>query len=132
MLSKKKKTFAVPNMGPSERQQMYCKAEEMLQTARQPKHGGNNSILERWHKDDQYRKSLSEIGWTEEQIIEYDKIALEDHSYVATKPETIQSTKHWVLRLLNNHLNQRPDFAQAKRECKRIHDEHVKKDSTRK
>ena len=24
-------------------------------------------------------------------------------------------------------LNQRPDFAQAKRECKRIHDEHVKK-----
>ena len=31
-------------------------------------------------KDDKYRKYLSLIGWTEEQIIEHDKIALEDHS----------------------------------------------------
>ena len=47
-------------------------------------------MLERWHKDEQYRKSLSEIGWTEEQIIEHDKIALEGHSYVATKPEMVR------------------------------------------
>ena len=52
----------------------------MLQKARQPKHGENKSMLERWHKDEQYRKSLSEIGWTEEQIFEYDNIALEDHA----------------------------------------------------
>ena len=25
-------------------------------------------------------------GWTEEQIIQYDEIALEDHSHVATRP----------------------------------------------
>ena len=45
-------------------------------------------------------------------------------------PARIQNTKHWVLRLNQNGgqqaLNQRPDFAQAKRECKRMHDEHVK------
>ena len=29
------------------------------------------TILERWHHDDKYRKSLSDIGWTEEQIIQY-------------------------------------------------------------
>ena len=55
--------------GPSERQRMYCKAKEMLQEGRQPKHGGFESILERCKKDDKHRKSLSVIGWTEERII---------------------------------------------------------------
>ena len=50
-------------------------------------YGGYKPFLERWHKDYKYRSSLSLIGWTEEQIIEHDRIALEDHSYVATKPE---------------------------------------------
>ena len=69
-----------------------ARPREMLQKARQPKHGENKSMLERWHKDEQYRKSLSEIGWTEEQIFEYDNIALEDHSYVATRSERTQIT----------------------------------------
>ena len=58
---------------------MYNK--EMLQKARQPKHGGYKTMLERWHKDDKYRMSLSDIGWTEEQIFQYDELALEDHSF---------------------------------------------------
>ena len=29
---------------------------------------------------DKYRKSLSDIGWTEEQIVHYNAIALADHS----------------------------------------------------
>ena len=66
--------------GASERQRMHNKAKEMLQKARQPKHGGNKTILERWHKDDKYRKSLSDIGWTEELIVQYDELALEDRS----------------------------------------------------
>ena len=59
----------------------------MLQKARQPKHGGYKTILERWHKDYQYRKTLSEIRWTDKQIIQYDELALEDHSHTATKEE---------------------------------------------
>ena len=47
--------------GASERQRIYYKAKDMLQKARQPKHGGCKTILERWH-DDQHRKSLSKIG----------------------------------------------------------------------
>ena len=86
----------------------------MLQKARQPKHGGHQSILERRHKDDKYRKSLSEIVWTEEQDIQCDELALEDHSYIATSSERSQNTKHWVLRLIQDGvqqpLNQRPDF----------------------
>ena len=39
------------------------------------------------------RKSLSDIRWTEEQINQYDKIALEDHSYIATPMERARRTR---------------------------------------
>ena len=59
----------------------------------------------------------------------YDRIALEKHLYVAAKAERIQNSKHWILTINadgpQQPLNQRPDFAQAKRECKRLHDEHL-------
>ena len=45
------------------------------------------AIVERWYKDDDYRSSWSKIGWNEESIMEYDKIALENHSYTATREE---------------------------------------------
>ena len=110
---------------------MHSKAREMLQKARQPKHGGHKSILERLQKDDHYRNSLSLIGWTEEQIIEYDMMALENHLYHRTRSERIRHSEHWTLRLnqngLQEPLNQRPDFVQAKRECKRLHDEYMAK-----
>ena len=109
----------------------------MLQKARQPKHGGNKPILQRWHKDEQYRKSLSEIGWTEDQIIEYGKIALEDHSYVDTKPERVPDAKQWVLRLNNQDgaqqpQNQRPDFGSSKTRMQNNTRRTCEKDSTRK
>ena len=58
----------------------------------------------------------------------YDRIALEKHIYVARRAERMQNSKHWILTLNAEGpqppLNQRPDFAQAKGECKRLHDEH--------
>ena len=72
---------------------MHYKAKEMLHKARQPKHGGYRTILERWHNDDKYRESLSKIGWTEEQIIQYDQLALEDHSLTAKKDERTRNEK---------------------------------------
>ena len=107
------------------------KAEDMLQKARQPKPGGYSSILERWHCDYKYRNSLSLIEWTEEHKLLHDRIALENHSCVATRAERefIQNSKHWIIKL-NRHgaqqpSNQRPHFAQAKREGKRLHDEFL-------
>ena len=67
----------------------------MLKKARKHKSGGYKNILDRWHDDDKYRKSLSDIGWTEEQIIQFDAIALEDHSYVATWQERCRNEKSW-------------------------------------
>ena len=115
--------------GPSERQRMYYKAKEMLQKARQEKHGSYSSILARWNNDYESRNSLSLIGWTEQDIMLFDRSALENHSYVATKAERIRNSTHWIPTLnqegAQQPLNQRPDFAQAKRECKRLHDEHL-------
>ena len=89
------------------------------------------TILERWHKDDKCRKSLSEIGWTEEQIIQCDELALEDHSDIPTREERTRNEKCWVLKLnkggVQGPMNQRHDFVEAQREIKRLHDEHGKR-----
>ena len=79
--------------------QMYYKAHDMLRKARKHKSGGNKTILERWHDDDKYRKSLSDIGWNEERIIQCDEITLEDHSYVATWQERSRNAISWNISL---------------------------------
>ena len=115
--------------GLSERQRMYHQAKQMLKKARQQKHGRHPTILSRWCASQTQRDSLYAIGWREKHIMLYDRIAVEKHIYVATRAERIQNSKHWIITLSaegpQQTLNQRPDFAQAKRECKRLHDEHL-------
>ena len=36
---------------------------------------GIKPFLERWHKYDKYRKSLSDVGLTEEQVIQFDELS---------------------------------------------------------
>ena len=54
---------------------------------------------------------------------------MEKHIHIATRAERIQKSKHRILTICaggtQQPLNQRPDFDQAKRECKRLHDEHL-------
>ena len=112
--------------GHSELQRVYYQAKQMLKKARQKKHP---TILSQWHASESYRNSLYAIGWREKHIMLYDRIALEKHFYVATRPERIQNPKRWILTINaegpQRPLNQRLDFAQAKRECNRLHDEHL-------
>ena len=75
----------------------HGRTERQRIKARQCKHGGHNTILERWRKDDEYRKSVSEIGWTKEQIIQYDELAVEEHFDSATKGERTRNENNWVL-----------------------------------
>ena len=113
--------------GHSERQRVYYQAKQMLKKARQKKHRRHPTILSRLYASESYRNSLYAIGWREKHIMLYDRIALEKHFYVATRPERIQNPKRWILTINaegpQRPLNQRPDFAQAKRECNRLHDE---------
>ena len=75
----KKNPFHGVRHGPSVRQIMYFKAHDMLRKARSNKNGNCKTILERWYKDDKFRKYLSDIEWAEEEIKQYDALALEDH-----------------------------------------------------
>ena len=116
--------------GPSERQKMYCQVRKMFKKARE-KHGRHRWILSRWYAEEDYRKSLSATGWKEHHIMLYDRIAVEKHIYTATRAERIQNSKHWILTTnadggtQQSLHHQRADFAQAKRECKRLHDVHL-------
>ena len=103
--------------------------KKCLHKASQKKHGGHSSILARWLRDERYRKSLSDNGWNESDIMLLDRIALKNQIYVATRAERIRHSEHWILKLHQDGpqqpLNQRPDFAHAKRECKILHDESL-------
>ena len=105
---------------------MDYKAHGMLKKAQRKQY---KTILERWNDDDKYCKSLSDIGWHEEGIMQYDKIALADHSYTATKEERSRNEKSWKLSLnaegTQGPLNQRSDFKEAKQTCKRLYQEHT-------
>ena len=83
---------------PSERQKVYYQAKQKLSKARQGgKHGCHPAILSRWYGDEEYRKSLSAIGWKEHHIMLYDRIGVEKHIYIATRAERLQNSKHWIL-----------------------------------
>ena len=111
--------------GPSMWQYMNNETHEMLKKARKR---GYKNILDRWNND-KYSISLSDIGWTEEQIIQYDEIALEDHSNVATKQEGSRKEKSLKLSLnaegIQGPLKQRCDFKEAKQTCKRLYHEYT-------
>ena len=76
---------------------MSFQTKQMLKKkkkARPGKHGDHPTILSRWHACDEYRKSLSDLGWREHHIILYDRIALEKNVYIATRAERMQHLKH--------------------------------------
>ena len=78
----------------------------MLQKARQGKTQAQRTILSRWYGDEEYRKSLSDIGCREHHIIVYDRIALEKHIYKATRAERIQIANNWILtQILKEELS---------------------------
>ena len=76
---------------------------------------------------------MTHYSESEEQIIQYDELALEDHSDIATRGERDRIEKSWVLKFnkegAQGPTNQRPDLVEANREMKRLHDEHVKETS---
>ena len=59
--------------------------------------------------------------------MQYDKIAVEDHSYTATKEERCRNENAWKLSSnaegVQGPLNQRNDFKDAKQTCKRLYHE---------
>ena len=104
--------------GASERQKMYYQAKQMLQKA-------HTFTMVRRRRIQKVIVS-KRVERTPHNGVR--QIALEKHIYIASRTERIQNSEHWILttnseRGTQQPLSQRPDFAQAKRECKRLHDE---------
>ena len=77
--------------GPTMRQKIYHKAYDMLKEVQKEQ---CSTILQKWYKHDLYRGSLSAIGWNEEALMAYDKIAVEDHSCTATREKKVGTRTH--------------------------------------
>ena len=115
---------------PSERQRMHHTAKYMLhkgpsEKARTPPNDTCTVVRQRIVQ----RFVCMTPGQEKKNIMLYDRIALEKHFYDATRAERIHNSKHWILTQNEEGalkpLNQRPDVAQAIRECKRLRDEHL-------
>ena len=81
--------------------------------------------LDPWIRDQEKQQSWSQARWREHHIILDDRIVLE-------KPQghEFRFASNWILTANSEGgtqlpLKSRPDFAQANRECKRLHDEHL-------
>ena len=125
----KKNQSRGPWHGPSMSQTMYHKARDMLRKAKLQKNGSCQTTLERWYRDNKYRKSLSEEGWTEEHIRQYDELALGDHTYEATPGGRRRWEKNWHI-FLNKEgkqgpIRQRPDVREAKHEYRQLYKEYA-------
>ena len=83
-----------PKHGPSERQWMFFKAQDMLRKAKKK---GFPTILARWQEQESYRSSLKDCDIGEKEIVIYDQLALERHDCAATKAERMRYSQKWVL-----------------------------------
>ena len=73
------------------------------------------------------------LGGLKSRLFSMTNLHWKNHSYSATREERTRNEKSWVLKLnkegVQGPMNQGPDFVEAKREMKRLHDEHVKETS---
>ena len=69
----------------------------------------------------------------EQEVIIYDRLALERHDYAATKAERMRYSENWVLtpNAEGKHSPRQllPDYEEAKRECQRLQDEFMEANS---
>ena len=93
-------------------QNLYHKARDMLRKAQKKQ---CSTFLERWYEDGFYLGSLSKLGWNEENIMEYDKIALEDHSYTAENSCKLSLNAEGA----HGPMDQRDVFKDAQEMCER-------------
>ena len=76
------------------------------------------NIHDRFIRDTSFRKTMIELGRSEEVIFEMDRLASEDHSHIATKEEIDVYRGNWWIRssLVDSDtmpMRRRPDFKKA-------------------
>ena len=84
-------------------------------------------IHDRFLRDQVYRESQLKIGWTEQKCIEWDELAIEDHTYRLTPEEKRRNQGQWYLTLnrsgKNAPMRLRSDLRAAVTTKNRLHRE---------
>ena len=120
-------TFSIPNFyirkhrphghryGKAPRCKYYFTANQLAKKCRKKKY---DSIHDRYIRDKTFRKSMIEVGRSEQMIKEMDKLANEDHTYTASRAEIDVYRGNWWIR--SNVVNfdtmptrRQPDFKKA-------------------
>ena len=83
------------------------------------------SIHDRFIRDARFRKTMIELGRTEEVIREMDKLANEDHTHIATEEElNVYRSKWWIRSNFVDSdtmpIRHRPDFEEALSTLRRL------------
>ena len=83
------------------------------------------SIHDRFIRDTWFRKTMLELGRTEEVICEMDKLANEDHTHIATEEELNVYRSNWWIRsnfVVSDTMpiRHRPDFKEALSTLRRL------------
>ena len=89
---------------------------KQLQKRCRKKH--NENIHDRFFRDTLFRKTMIELGRSEEVILEMDRLSSEDHSHIGTEEEFDVYRGNWWIRsnLVNSDTmptRRRPDFKKA-------------------
>ena len=83
----------------------YFTANQLAKKCRKKKY---DSIHDRYIRDKTFRKSMIEVGRSEQMIIEMDKLASEDHSYKANKEEIEFYRGNWWIHTNVAHFDSVP------------------------
>ena len=110
-------TFSIPNFyirknrphghryGKSQGCKDYFTANQLAKKCRKKKY---DSIHDRYIRDKTYRKSMIEVGRSEQMIKEMDKLASEDHTYKASKEEIEFYRGNWWIHTSVAHFDSVP------------------------
>ena len=93
----------------------YFTANQLAKKCRKKKY---DSIHDRYIRDKTFRKSMIEVGRSEQMLIEMDKLASEDHTYKASKEEIEFYRGNWWIHTNVAHFDSvptryEPDFFYA-------------------
>ena len=83
----------------------YHTAHQLAKKCRKKKY---DSIHDRYIRDKTFRKSMVEVGRSEQMIVEMDKLANDDHTYTASREEIEFNRGNWWIHTNVAHFDSVP------------------------
>ena len=123
----------VPNMKLPNGNELYHKAKEMLQKARQPKHGVTKLFWKYGPRTINIASLCQILSWLKSRLFSMTNLHWKTTLTLQQRRKELATRKigysSWMKNVFKDHWINVLYFVEAKREKKRLHDEHVKEPS---